>query len=57
MNQKEMVIRELVILGKSYEWSEMAVNKIDFAHYIKMYFVTELAELIIAHQNQLDLLN
>lgn len=54
MDQKQMVIKELVILGKSYEWAEWAVKQIDFAHYIKRYFVTELAELIIAHQSQLD---
>lgn len=54
--EKQMLIKELQAKGKSYEWSEWAVNKIDLAHYLKKYFISELAELIITHQNRLDLL-
>lgn len=54
--EKRLVIVELQLRGKSFEWAEWAVKKIDFAHYIRKYFVTELAELILANQNKLDLL-
>lgn len=56
LDRKQMVIKELMIRGWSFEASEKAVKQIDFAHYIKKYFVTELAELIITHKRNLDYL-
>lgn len=55
--EKQMLIKELQAKGKSYEWSEWAINKIDLPHYLKKYFISELAKLIITYQNKLDLLN
>lgn len=54
--EKQMLTKELQAKGKSYEWAEWAVNKIDLTHYLRKYFISELAELIIAYQNKLDLL-